>query len=140
MALPEEQRMELAERLNLLQRLDLFESLNEEDRHFVAGLVEIELKCGDFLFKDGDPAQDMFVLMAGKLEIQKLAYFLQEAGEQLRLRYNAAHYGPYAPNLNKVLERIEGHFTRGYGDSPKPNTEIDLLPGGDLLANLHRDL
>ncbi|OGQ95493.1 MAG: hypothetical protein A2521_06520 [Deltaproteobacteria bacterium RIFOXYD12_FULL_57_12] len=65
--------MELAERLNLLQRLDLFESLNEEDRHFVAGLVEIELKCGDFLFKDGDPAQDMFVLMAGKLEIQKLA-------------------------------------------------------------------
>jgi hypothetical protein len=63
------------------------------------------------------------------LEIQKLAYFLQEAGEPLRLKYEAGHYGPYAANLNKVLERIEGHFTRGYGDSQKPDVEIDLLPG-----------
>jgi len=28
----------------------------------------------------------------------------QEAGEPLRLNYEAGHYGPYAPNLNKVLE------------------------------------
>ena len=63
------------------------------------------------------------------LEIQKLAYFLQEAGEPLKLRYEAGHYGPYADNLNKVLERIEGHFTRGYGDSQKPDVEIEILPG-----------
>jgi O-acetyl-ADP-ribose deacetylase (regulator of RNase III) len=63
------------------------------------------------------------------LEIQKLAYFLQEAGERLRLRYEAGLYGPYAANLNKVLERIEGHFIRGYGDSQRPETEIELLPG-----------
>lgn len=63
------------------------------------------------------------------LEIQKLAYFLQEAGEPLKLRYEAGLFGPYAANLNKVLERIEGHFIRGYGDSPRPETEIDLLPG-----------
>lgn len=63
------------------------------------------------------------------LEIQKLAYFLQEAGEPLKLNYEAGHYGPYAMNLNKVLERIEGHFIRGYGDSQKPDVEIELLPG-----------
>jgi len=63
------------------------------------------------------------------LEIQKLAYFLQEAGEPLKLRYEAGLYGPYAANLNKVLERIEGHFIRGYGDSQRPEAEIDLLPG-----------
>ena len=63
------------------------------------------------------------------LEVQKLAYFLQEAGEPLRLRYGAAHYGPYARNLNKVLERIEGHFIRGYGDSQSPNASIRLLRG-----------
>jgi len=63
------------------------------------------------------------------LEIQKLAYFLQEDGEPLRLKYEAGHYGPYAPNLNKVLERLEGHFIRGYGDSQKPDAEIELLPG-----------
>lgn len=63
------------------------------------------------------------------LEIQKLAYFLQEAGEPLRLKYEAGHYGPYAANLNKVLERLEGHYIRGYGDSQKPDAEIELLPG-----------
>jgi O-acetyl-ADP-ribose deacetylase (regulator of RNase III) len=63
------------------------------------------------------------------LEVQKLAYFLQEAGEPLRLKYEAGHYGPYAANLNKVLEVMEGHFIRGYGDSQKPQAEIDLLSG-----------
>jgi len=63
------------------------------------------------------------------LEVQKLAYFLQEAGEPLRLRYEAGHYGPYATNLNKVLEMMEGHFIRGYGDSQNPDAEIELLPG-----------
>lgn len=73
------------------------------------------------------------------LEVQKLAYFLQEAGEPLRLKYEAGHYGPYAANLNKVLEVMEGHFIRGYGDSQKPQAEIELLPGAveeatDFLA------
>ena len=63
------------------------------------------------------------------LEIQKLAYFLQESGEPLRLKYEAVLYGPYAHNLNKVLETLEGHFIRGYGDSQKPDVEIELLPG-----------
>lgn len=63
------------------------------------------------------------------LEVHKLAYFLQEAGEPLKLRYQAGLYGPYAENLNKVLQTIEGHFTRGYGDSPKPDRDIELLPG-----------
>lgn len=63
------------------------------------------------------------------LEIQKLAYFLQESGEKLKLRYQKGHFGPYAPNLNKVLEVLEGHFIRGYGDSQKPDIEITLLPG-----------
>ena len=63
------------------------------------------------------------------LEVQKLAYFLQAAGQPLRLRYEAGHYGPYADNLNKVLEAMEGHFVRGYGDSQKPGAPIELLPG-----------
>jgi O-acetyl-ADP-ribose deacetylase (regulator of RNase III) len=63
------------------------------------------------------------------LEIHKLAYFLQETGEPLKLRYSAGPYGPYAENLNKVLERIEGHFTRGFDGSRRPDTEIQLLPG-----------
>jgi O-acetyl-ADP-ribose deacetylase (regulator of RNase III) len=63
------------------------------------------------------------------LEIQKLAFFLQEGGEPLRLNFEAGIYGPYAHNLNKVLEIMESHFIRGYGDSQKPDVEIELLPG-----------
>jgi O-acetyl-ADP-ribose deacetylase (regulator of RNase III) len=69
------------------------------------------------------------------LEIQKLAYFLQESGERLRLNYDAGTYGPYAPNLNKVLEILEGHFIRGYGDTQKPDVLVKLLPGAPAEAD-----
>jgi O-acetyl-ADP-ribose deacetylase (regulator of RNase III) len=69
------------------------------------------------------------------LEMQKLAYFLQASGGPLRLRYVAHIYGPYADNLDKVLQAIEGHFTRGFGDSPKPDRDIELLPGAVQAAN-----
>lgn len=68
------------------------------------------------------------------LEIQKLAYFLQEGGEPLRLRFNAGPYGPYADNLNKVLETLEGHYSTGYEGSRKPDREIKLCPGAEEEA------
>lgn len=61
------------------------------------------------------------------LEIQKLAYFLQESGEMLRLKFVKAKYGPYADNLNHVLQRLEGHYMRGYGDRDR-DAQIYLLP------------
>ena len=63
------------------------------------------------------------------LEIHKLMYFMQEAGEGLRLRYQKAIYGPYAENLRHVLSEIEGHFITGYGDAedqPEKQIELDL--------------
>lgn len=53
---------------------------------------------------------------ASLLEIQKLMYFLQEAGQPLRLNYVKGRYGPYAENLNHALQALEGHYLRGYGD------------------------
>ncbi|MBW4705062.1 MULTISPECIES: macro domain-containing protein [unclassified Micromonospora] len=50
------------------------------------------------------------------LEIQKLAYFLQVFGEPLRLSFTRGRYGPYAENLNHVLNRLEGHYLIGFGD------------------------
>ncbi|HYR30116.1 MAG TPA: macro domain-containing protein, partial [Thermoanaerobaculia bacterium] len=64
------------------------------------------------------------------LEIHKLMYFLQEAGQPLQLNYEAKPFGPYAPNLRQVLIRLERHYTQGYGDGKdKPSTPIHLLPG-----------
>jgi O-acetyl-ADP-ribose deacetylase (regulator of RNase III) len=62
------------------------------------------------------------------LEVQKLAYFLQEAGEPLRLRYAKHKYGPYADNLNHVLQRLEGAWIVGYGDRIS-RAEIRSKPG-----------
>ena len=65
------------------------------------------------------------------LEVQKLAYFLQVAGEPLRLDYQPHHYGPYADKLRHVLHRIEGHYVRGFGDGQnKPETPLQLMAGG----------
>jgi len=64
------------------------------------------------------------------LEIHKLMYFMQEAGEDLNLRYRKAAYGPYAENLRHVLSHIEGHFIAGYGDAEDtPGKQIELKPG-----------
>jgi O-acetyl-ADP-ribose deacetylase (regulator of RNase III) len=64
------------------------------------------------------------------LEIHKLMYFLQEAGQPLRLEYVAGEYGPYAKNLRQVLIRLESHYTQGYGDGKDtPTQPIELLPG-----------
>lgn len=61
------------------------------------------------------------------LEIQKLAYFLQEAGQALKLNFTKQRYGPYAENLHHVLQRIEGHFVRGYGDRSR-DVSLELFP------------
>lgn len=61
------------------------------------------------------------------LEVQKLAYFLQEYGEPLRLRFTKHFYGPYAENLNHVLQRLDGHYIKGYGDRSK-QAQIQVLP------------
>jgi O-acetyl-ADP-ribose deacetylase (regulator of RNase III) len=61
------------------------------------------------------------------LEVQKLAYFLQTAGEPLRLKFVKERYGPYAETLHHVLQRLDGHFIRGYGDRSR-DASIRLLP------------
>ncbi|MDR1193438.1 MAG: macro domain-containing protein, partial [Peptococcaceae bacterium] len=44
------------------------------------------------------------------LEIHKLMYFLQISGEDLRLSYIKETHGPYAKNLSRVLNAVEGHM------------------------------
>ncbi len=64
------------------------------------------------------------------LEVHKLMYFMQEAGEPLRLRYNKGPYGPFAENLTHVLRAIEGHMISGYADGgDNPAKQLRLVPG-----------
>lgn len=64
------------------------------------------------------------------LEIHKLMYFMQEAGQDLRLKFVKAPYGPYAENLRHVLARVEGYHLSGFRDGgDDPTKVIDLVPG-----------
>jgi O-acetyl-ADP-ribose deacetylase (regulator of RNase III) len=80
---------------------------------------------------------DPFVTL---LEVHKLMYFMQEAGQPLKLEYEAAKYGPYARNLRFELLRMEGHYTVGFGDGVEnPEKQLELLSGAvdeahDFLA------
>jgi hypothetical protein len=69
------------------------------------------------------------------LEIHKLMYFMQEAGEPLKLEYAKAPYGPYAENLRHVLRRIDGYFVTGYADGgDKPDKTIEAVPDALVAA------
>jgi uncharacterized protein YwgA len=46
---------------------------------------------------------DPFVTL---IEIQKLMYFMQEAGQPLSLKFVKHHYGSYAANLAHVLKTV----------------------------------
>ncbi len=70
---------------------------------------------------------DPFVTL---LEVHKLMYFLQAAGEPLQLRFVKAVYGPYAENLRHVMRQLEGHVISGYDDGgDTPYKPLELVPG-----------
>lgn len=70
---------------------------------------------------------DPFVTL---LEVHKLMYFMQEAGEPLKLGFEKGRYGPYAGNLRHVLRPLEGHLISSYRDGgDAPGKELKLVPG-----------
>jgi uncharacterized protein YwgA len=57
-----------------------------------------------------------------QIEVQKLAYFLSRAGQDLgRLVFKKHTYGPYASALRHVLTKMDGAYLRGVGDGTKPS-------------------
>ncbi len=75
---------------------------------------------------------DAFVTL---LEIQKLMYFLQCAGQPLRLRFSKGTYGPYADNLRFVLQKMNGHYLTGYSDGgDAPQKPLFLVDGAEKKA------
>ena len=70
---------------------------------------------------------DPFVTL---LEVHKLMYFMQHAGEPLKLKFQKGPYGAYAENLRHVLRAVEGHLVSGYADGGDlPDKQLQLVPG-----------
>jgi O-acetyl-ADP-ribose deacetylase (regulator of RNase III)/uncharacterized protein YwgA len=84
------------------------------------------------------PARAMLIYLMRKYQImgyeinflvaQKLAYFLQHFGEELKLKYEKGYYGPYAYNLMPVLNLLNNNYIKfSKNNDNKPATTIRLI-------------
>lgn len=70
------------------------------------------------------------------LEVHTLMYFMQEAGEPLKLHYEQGVYGPYADDLRHVLHAVEGRLLSGCDEEGDDATRsLHILPGAYAQAN-----
>ncbi len=69
------------------------------------------------------------------LEIQKLAYFLEQTGQELNLKYVKDQYGPYSNALRHVLTKMDGHYIEGVGDH---TAEAQLAPTANALSEAEK--
>lgn len=112
---------------------DLRRNLSTAVPEMTAGRAALVMLMHRYLLGGLDP----FVTL---LEVHKLLYFLQSAGEPLKLHYKKAPYGPYAENLRHVLQVIEGHLIVGYNNNgDKPYKPLHLVPGALEDAKVYSD-
>ena len=60
------------------------------------------------------------------LVVQKLAYFLQQSGEDLKLSFDKGKYGPFSPTLNKMLEAFNPNYLTYEGELNNPCTILRI--------------
>jgi O-acetyl-ADP-ribose deacetylase (regulator of RNase III) len=65
--------------------------------------------------------------IASVFAANKIAYFLQESGEPLRLQFTPYHFGPYDQRVEKVLYALNGTYLTGLEQmSAKPFEPLQL--------------
>ncbi len=84
--------------LNLLARIPFFTSLppDELDR-LVAELTAVNLSSGDVLFREGDPGEQLYVVVKGELEI----LMAPDTSDELIL--NVLHEGEYLGEMGLIM-------------------------------------
>lgn len=66
------------------------------------------------------------------LEAHKVTYLMQAAGSGSQFEFEPGHYGPYSPNLDRAISRMEGHYLVGFGDGTGgARADLRLLPASD---------
>lgn len=73
----------------------------------------------------------------------KLAYFLQRSGENLKLNFEAHHYGPYTVQLNHVLYYLNGVYLKGLEQNtarPFEPLQLNYEKWNEVQAYVEREL
>ena len=106
-------RRELAPRADALERLDIFEGMGRQTLESLAATVsEVTLSRGDVLIREGDDADDFFVIRSGTMEVLSAG----EAGRApVKVRDLGA--GDYAGEIG-LIEKVPRTATvRATGDT-----------------------
>lgn len=62
----------LAQRIELMQQMPVFGAIDAQAIEFLLGSAPVvQVKAGDFFFREGDPASSMFVLETGHVTVSK---------------------------------------------------------------------
>jgi small-conductance mechanosensitive channel/CRP-like cAMP-binding protein len=70
-AVTQEQERELQDRLQVLKRIEIFASLDEEERELLAkGLRSVSFAKGEAIIRQGDPGDSLYVIKEGEVAIR----------------------------------------------------------------------
>ncbi len=87
---------EVMEILSILMGIDIFSTFNiEKAREFLAIANKVKFSSGDIVFKKGDPGDEFFIIMRGRVEIAS-------KGEILTLYSDGDYFGEKALFMNEV--------------------------------------
>jgi CRP-like cAMP-binding protein len=118
--------------VGLLQKVDLFEGLPDDDLRRIAGIVGgTTLEKGDVLFEEGEPGDAFYIVFSGAVEIVKNRPDGTE--ERLAVRRSGEAFGEMA-----LLNDAPRSATARAGETSQlmsvARDDFQLLLGGDSLA------
>jgi CRP/FNR family transcriptional regulator, cyclic AMP receptor protein len=115
-------------RIELLQRMPVFGAIRDDTLQLLLQRVNaVDLRSGDYFFREGDPAQSMFVLEAGRVAVLK-----HWQGSELALHHLGAGdcFGEMA---------LLGLFPRCAAVRAEADCRAIELTSADLLLLFERD-
>ncbi|GMV03868.1 MAG: hypothetical protein AMXMBFR53_01500 [Gemmatimonadota bacterium] len=118
--------------VGLLQKVDLFEGLPDEDVRRIAAIVGgTSLEPGDVLFEEGEPGDAFFIVFAGAVEISKDRP--DGTKEKLAVRRKGEGFGEMAL-LNDAPRSATARATEATQLMTVAREDFEKLLGGDSLA------
>jgi CRP/FNR family cyclic AMP-dependent transcriptional regulator len=81
--LPKEDNLSIIEKVIFLKSVDIFEHATVEQLGRIAGLTEeVHFELGETIFKEGEPGDAFYLLLSGRVSIEKNGNTLREIKEK----------------------------------------------------------
>lgn len=118
--------------VRLLQKVDLFDGLPQDDLHRIAGIVGgTSIEAGEVLFEEGEPGDNFYIVFRGAVEITKSRP--DGSTEKLAVRRAGEGFGEMAL-LNDAPRSATARAAEAAQLMTVSREDFEKLLGGDSLA------